>query len=303
MVYSPFPPAQFMGLGVALVTPFLVDGQVDYQSLGAIVRNIVASKADFIVVFGTTGESPVVTREEVEKVLSAVRREAGPNSPIVLGLGDNSTQRLIERLSIANSYDIQGILSVVPYYNKPSQEGIYQHFSAAAQTSDKPIILYNIRGRTGVDMDPDTVLRLRNNFPDKIVAIKEASGIEDRVTKLASLLDPAFTILSGDDHSTLELIHQGANGAISVVANAYPAWTKELIDMAGSERAVEIDNAFAACYRLLFEEGNPAGIKEWLYKMQLINTPTLRLPLTRVSDKLSQKMEQSIDTLMKLGAH
>lgn len=303
MVYSPFPPAQFMGLGVALVTPFLVDGQVDYQSLGAIVRNIVASKADFIVVFGTTGESPVVTREEVEKVLSAVRRETGPNYPIVLGLGDNSTQRLIERLSLANSYDIQGILSVVPYYNKPSQEGIYQHFSAAAQTSDKPIILYNIRGRTGVDMDPDTVLRLRNNFPDKIVAIKEASGIEDRVTKLASLLDPAFTILSGDDHSTLELIHQGANGAISVVANAYPAWIKELIDMAGSERAVEIDNAFAACYRLLFEEGNPAGIKEWLYKMQLINTPTLRLPLTRVSDKLSQKMEQSIDTLMKLGAH
>ena len=303
MVYSPFPPAQFMGLGVALVTPFLVDGQVDYQSLRAIVRNIVASKADFIVVFGTTGESPVVTREEVEKVLSAVRREAGPNYPIVLGLGDNSTQRLIERLSLANSYDIQGILSVVPYYNKPSQEGIYQHFSAAAQTSDKPIILYNIRGRTGVDMDPDTVLRLRNNFPDKIVAIKEASGIEDRVTKLASLLDPAFTILSGDDHSTLELIHQGANGAISVVANAYPAWTKELIDLAGSERAVEIDNAFAACYRLLFEEGNPAGIKEWLYKMQLINTPTLRLPLTRVSDKLSQKMEQSIDTLMKLGAH
>ena len=303
MVYSPFPPAQFMGLGVALVTPFLVDGQVDYQSLGAIVRNIVASKADFIVVFGTTGESPVVTREEVEKVLSAVRREAGPNSPIVLGLGDNSTQRLIERLSLANSYDIQGILSVVPYYNKPSQEGIYQHFSAAAQTSDKPIILYNIRGRTGVDMDPDTVLRLRNNFPDKIVAIKEASGVEDRVTKLASLLDPAFTILSGDDHSTLELIHQGANGAVSVVANAYPAWTKELIDLAGSERAVEIDNAFAACYRLLFDEGNPAGIKEWLYKMQLINTPTLRLPLTRVSDKLSQKMEQSIDTLMKLGAH
>lgn len=303
MVYSPFPPAQFMGLGVALVTPFLVDGQVDYQSLGAIVRNIVASKADFIVVFGTTGESPVVTREEVEKVLSAVRREAGPNYPIVLGLGDNSTQRLIERLSLANSYDIQGILSVVPYYNKPSQEGIYQHFAAAAQTSDKPIILYNIRGRTGVDMDPDTVLRLRNNFPDKIVAIKEASGIEDRVTKLASILDPAFTILSGDDHSTLELIHQGANGAISVVANAYPAWTKDLIDMAGSERAVEIDNAFAACYRLLFEEGNPAGIKEWLYKMQLINTPTLRLPLTRVSDKLSQKMEQSIDTLMKLGAH
>ena len=303
MVYSPFPPAQFMGLGVALITPFLVDGQIDYQSLGAIVRNIVASKADFIVVFGTTGESPVVTREEVEKVLSAVRREAGPNYPIVLGLGDNSTQRLIERLSLANSYDIQGILSVVPYYNKPSQEGIYQHFSAAAQTSDKPIILYNIRGRTGVDMDPDTVLRLRNNFPDKIVAIKEASGIEDRVTKLASLLDPAFTILSGDDHSTLELIHRGANGAISVVANAYPAWAKELIDMAGSERAVEIDNAFAACYRLLFEEGNPAGIKEWLYKMQLINTPTLRLPLTRVSDKLSQKMEQSIDTLMKLGAH
>lgn len=303
MVYSPFPPAQFMGLGVALVTPFLVDGQVDYQSLGAIVRNIVVSKADFIVVFGTTGESPVVTREEVEKVLSAVRREAGPNYPIVLGLGDNCTQRLIERLSLANSYDIQGILSVVPYYNKPSQEGIYQHFAAAAQTSDKPIILYNIRGRTGVDMDPDTVLRLRNNFPDKIVAIKEASGVKDRVTKLASLLDPAFTILSGDDHSTLELIHQGANGAISVVANAYPAWTKELIDMAGSERAVEIDNAFAACYRLLFEEGNPAGIKEWLYKMQLINTPTLRLPLTRVSDKLSQKMEQSIDTLMKLGAH
>ena len=303
MVYSPFPPAQFMGLGVALVTPFLVDGQVDYQSLGAIVRNIVASKADFIVVFGTTGESPVVTREEVEKVLSAVRREAGPNYPIGLGLGDNSTQRLIERLSLANSYDIQGILSVVPYYNKPSQEGIYQHFAAAAQTSDKPIILYNIRSRTGVDMDPDHVLRLRNNFPDKIVAIKEASGVEDRVTKLASLLDPAFTILSGDDHSTLELIHQGANGAVSVVANAYPAWTKELIDLAGSERAVEIDNAFAACYRLLFEEGNPAGIKEWLYKMQLINTPTLRLPLTRVSDKLSQKMEQSIDTLMKLGAH
>ena len=303
MVYSPFPPAQFMGLGVALVTPFLVDGQVDYQSLGAIVRNIVASKADFIVVFGTTGESPVVTREEVEKVLSAVRREVGPNYPIVLGLGDNSTQRLIERLSLANSYDIQGILSVVPYYNKPSQEGIYQHFAAAAQASDKPIILYNIRSRTGVDMDPDTVLRLRNNFPEKIVAIKEASGVEDRVTKLASLLDPAFTILSGDDHSTLELIHQGANGAVSVVANAYPAWTKELIDLAGSERAVEIDNAFAACYRLLFEEGNPAGIKEWLYKMQLINTPTLRLPLTRVSDKLSQKMEQSIDTLMKLGAH
>ena len=220
MVYSPFPPAQFMGLGVALVTPFLVDGQVDYQSLGAIVRNIVVSKADFIVVFGTTGESPVVTCEEVEKVLSAVRREAGPNYPIVLGLGDNSTQRLIDRITLANSYDVQGFLSVVPYYNKPSQEGIYQHFAAAAQASDKPIILYNIRSRTGVDMDPDTVLRLRNNFPEKIVAIKEASGVEDRVTKLASLLDPAFTILSGDDHSTLELIHQGANGAVSVVANA-----------------------------------------------------------------------------------
>ncbi len=303
MVYSPFPPAQFMGLGVALVTPFLVDGQVDYPSLGAVVRNIVASGADFIVVFGTTGESPVVSCDEFDKVLASVRREAGEHYPIVLGIGDNCTQRLVDRIGAANSYDVQGILSVAPYYNKPSQEGIYQHFAAAAQASEKPIILYNILGRTGVDIAPETVCRLRNNFPEKIVAIKEASGIEDRVTQLAHMLDPAFTILSGDVHKTLVLIHQGANGAISVVANAYPHWVKELIDTAGSTRSVEIDNAFAACYRLLFEEGNPAGIKEWLYKMQLINTPTLRLPLTRVSDNLSHKIEQSVATLMNLGAH
>lgn len=302
MDYSPYPPAQFTGLGVALVTPYTVEGYVDYDSLQRLASHISSGGADFIVVFGTTGESPVITCDEFTRVLSAVREAVGAHYPLVLGVGDNCTQRLVTRLQEANGYDIQGVLSVAPYYNKPSQEGIYQHFAAAAQASDKPIILYNIITRTGVDIAPETVLRLRQAFPDKIVAIKEASGVEDRVTKLATLLDPSFTILSGDDHSTLQLLHEGASGAISVVGNAYPTWCKELITEADTPRAVEIDNAFAACYRLLFEEGNPAGIKEWLYKMGLIATPALRLPLCRVTDNLSLKIEQSIATLSGLEA-
>ncbi|KGN98103.1 hypothetical protein HQ36_04100 [Porphyromonas gingivicanis] len=292
----------FSGLGVALVTPFLQDGSLDFQSLETLVRHTIRGGVDFLVLFGTTGESPTVSIEERKEALYRVHKVTEGSVPIVLGVGGNDTRLLVERLHNLPNELLAGILSVTPYYNKPSQEGLYRHFALVAENTPLPVILYNIKGRTGVDLCPETVQRLRQDYPQKIVAIKEASGSLERVVELIQSNDEDFTILSGDDGLTHEFMRAGAKGAISVVANIYPQWAKSIIADYTSPEAQYRDLALAQCYQQLFAEGNPSGIKSWLHLMGYISTPTLRLPLVNVSDALCEEMKSSIQRLQTLGA-
>lgn len=292
----------FSGLGVALVTPFNKAGRIDIESLQNLARHTQRGGVDYIVLFGTTGESPTVSIEERREAIQVVHSATDGLVPLVLGVGGNDTIRLIERISHLNTEHLSGILSVSPYYNKPNQEGLYRHFSLVAENSPLPIILYNIPGRTGVDLLPETVHRLRNDYPQQIVAIKEATGKLDRVVKLVSSIDSGFTVISGDDCHTLEFMRAGAKGAISVIANAYPRWAKSIIADYSSPEAQDRDLSFKLGYHQLFVEGNPSGIKEWLYLMGLIKSPTLRLPLTNISESLKEEMTQSIKKLHSLNA-
>ncbi|MBB6275715.1 4-hydroxy-tetrahydrodipicolinate synthase [Porphyromonas circumdentaria] len=294
--------ALFSGLGVALVTPFLENSSVDYQSLTTLALHTMKGGVDFLVLFGTTGESPTVSIEERKEALYKVHEVTEGKIPIVLGVGGNDTLRLVERLHNLPNDLLAGILSVTPYYNKPSQEGLYKHFSLLAENTPLPLILYNIMGRTGVDLLPDTVQRLRRDYPQRIVAIKEATGKLERVVELVESNDEDFTVLSGDDHLTHEFMRAGARGAISVVANIYPQWVKSIIADYTSPEAQYRDMALGQCYKQLFAEGNPSGIKEWLHLMGHIATPTLRLPLVNVSEALREEMKASIENLQKLGA-
>ncbi len=294
--------ALFSGLGVALVTPFHPDGSVDYESLETLVHHTVKGGVDFLVLFGTTGESPTVSLSERQDTLYRVYQITEGKVPIVLGVGGNDTALLIDRLRQLPNELLSGILSVTPYYNKPSQEGLYRHFALVAENTPLPIILYNISGRTGVDMKPDTVQRLRRDYPDNIVAIKEASGSLERVIELIEKNDEHFTVLSGDDCLTHEFMRAGARGAISVVANIYPQWSKSIIADYTSPEAQYRDLALAQCYQQLFAEGNPSGVKTWLHLMGYIASPSLRLPLVNVSDTLREEMLVSIQRLQSLEA-
>lgn len=289
----------FEGMGVAIVTPFLADGAVDYISLQHLLEHIIVGGADFIVVHGTTGESPCLTRSERTEVKDFVVRVVAGRLPIMIGLGGNNTIEVGERLAELDPSGLSGVLSVVPYYNKPSQEGIYEHFKHLSRCSHLPILIYNVPGRVVVNISPDVVARLAED--PNIIGIKEASGYIAQCEAVHKLVDREdFSILSGDDNLSIDFIRNGACGVISVIGNAYPRLFTDLIHLSMEGRYNEaglIQDRLRDMYRLLFENGNPSGIKALLYQQGIIAHNVLRLPLMPVTEVVYTGLQKAMHTL------
>jgi len=277
----------FKGTGVALVTPFLEDQQVDYPSLERLINHVIAGGVDYLVVLGTTGESATLTASEKALLLKASVEYNKGRVPLMLGLGGNATQKLIEEIEQTDFYGVAGILSVSPYYNKPTQEGIIAHYRALADVSPVPLMLYNIPGRTMSNLTAATTLALSHH--PNIIGIKEASGNLEQCMQIAASMPKDFLLLSGDDLLTKPMQSIGGSGVISVLANALPATFKTLIegDAASSQQAA---NSVLKLNGLMYEEGNPVGIKNLLLHLGIIQTDQVRLPLLRASKGLSEKI-------------
>lgn len=289
---------QFRGTGVALVTPFNTDGSVDYTALEKLVNHVITGGVNYLVALGTTSEAPTMSATERKQVLAFILEKCNKRVPVVCGIGGNNTAEVITQLSEYDLTDVDGILSVVPYYNKPTQEGLYQHFKAIAQATTKSIILYNVPGRTVTNMLPATTLRLANEFKN-IVAVKEASGNMGQCMELVQGKPAHFAVLSGDDDLVLPQIAIGMEGVISVAANSF---TSDFTTMVNDALAGNYTNAQKLHYkllegiRLLFVEGNPAGVKCVLNHMGICND-TLRLPLVNVSNDTNQKIQQYLKNI------
>ena len=273
-------------MGVALITPFKDDESIDFDALSKLIEYQIQNGIDYLVVLGTTAETPTLTEQEKNEVLSFVIERVKERVPIVLGLGGNNTRGIVERLKTESFQGVDAILSVVPYYNKPSQEGIYQHYKAIASATKLPVILYNVPGRTGVNMTADTTLRLAREF-DNIVAIKEASGNITQMDDIIKNKPKDFMVISGDDGITFPLITLGAVGVISVIGNAFPREFSRMVRLAlegDYANALLIHHKFTELFELLFVDGNPAGVKSILSSMGYIRN-RLRLPLvpTRIT--------------------
>ena len=287
----------FKGLGIALITPFLEDGSVDYKSLIRLVEYQLNNGADFFCILATTGETPTLSAEEKSKIKNLIVDLVGGRVPILMGCGGYNTAAIVEELQTGDFRGIDGILSVCPYYNKPSQEGLYQHFKTIAAATTMPVVLYNVPGRTGVNMTAATTVRLAHDC-DNIVAIKEASGNLEQVDEIIKNKPKKFDVISGDDSLTFPMISCGAVGVISVIGNALPREFSTMIrlQMKGEyDGARKIHHRFIDLFSLLFVDGNPAGVKCMLSEMGYIEN-VLRLPLvpTRIStrQRLSEIMKE-----------
>ena len=274
------------GLGVALITPFKQDKSIDYEALGCVLDHLVRDNVDFLVVLGTTGETPALFPEEREEIKTFIRKHINGRMPLVLGVGGNSTAAVVRELKTGDLAGFDAILSIVPYYNKPSQEGIYQHFKAISEASPLPVILYNVPGRTGVNMSAKTTLRIAADCPN-VVGIKEASGNFTQIEEIIKNKSEAFVVLSGDDSITYPLMTLGAKGVISVIGNAFPEEFGKMVRLCLQGRfseALPIHFEFTELFNLLFVDGNPAGVKCTLNALGMIENE-LRLPLvpTRLS--------------------
>ena len=288
----------FRGLGIALVTPFTSDGQVDYKSLKRLVEYQIDNGADFLCILATTGETPCLTQDEKDKITQLVKDVNHGRLPILKGCGGNNTAAVVEELRTADWSGIDGILSVCPYYNKLSQEGLYQHFKAIAEASPLPVVLYNVPGRTGINLKPETTVRLANDC-ENIVAVKEASGSLEQVDEIIKNKPQRFDVLSGDDALTFSMVASGAAGVISVIGNALPKEFSRMIrlEFQGEyEPARKIHHMFTELYSLLFVDGNPAGVKALLHEMGFIENQ-LRLPLVPTKVSTLQKMAEILKSL------
>lgn len=268
------------GMGVALITPFKEDESVDYEALGRLVDYQVQNGTDYLVVLGTTAETPTLTEEEKRNIIDLVISHVRGRIPIVLGVGGNCTRNVVHQLKHGNFQGIDAILSVVPYYNKPSQEGIYQHYKAIAQATKLPIVLYNVPGRTGVNMTAETTLRIAREFKN-VIAVKEASGNITQMDDIIKNKPDRFNVISGDDGITFPLLTLGAVGVISVIGNAFPREFSRMVRLALAgdyENSRLIHHRFTELFSLLFVDGNPAGVKSMLNMMGFIENK-LRLPL------------------------
>ncbi|HIX75162.1 MAG TPA: 4-hydroxy-tetrahydrodipicolinate synthase [Candidatus Parabacteroides intestinipullorum] len=268
------------GMGVALITPFKEDESVDYEALGRLVDYQVQNGTDYLVVLGTTAETPTLTEEEKRNIIDLVVSHVRGRIPIVLGVGGNCTRNVVDQLKHGNFQGIDAILSVVPYYNKPSQEGIYQHYKAIAQATKLPIVLYNVPGRTGVNMTAETTLRIAREFKN-VIAVKEASGNITQMDDIIKNKPDRFNVISGDDGITFPLLTLGAVGVISVIGNAFPREFSRMVRLALAgdyENSRLIHHRFTELFSLLFVDGNPAGVKSMLNMMGFIENK-LRLPL------------------------
>lgn len=288
----------FKGLGIALITPFTLDGKVDYKSLKRLLEYQLANGADFLCILATTGEAPCLTGQEKEELTAFIKDIVRGRIPILKYCGGNNTAAVVEEIKTTNWTGIDGILSICPYYNKPSQEGLYQHFKAIAEVSPLPIVLYNVPGRTGINMKPETTVKLAKDFSN-IIAVKEASGSLEQVDEIIKNKPDYFDVISGDDALTFSMIASGAAGVISVIGNALPREFSRMIrlEFKGEyEPARKIHHMFTELYSLLFVDGNPAGCKALLNDMGMIEN-VLRLPLVPTTITTKQKMADILKEL------
>lgn len=288
----------FKGLGIALITPFTLDGKVDYKSLKRLLEYQLANGADFLCILATTGEAPCLTAQEKEELTAFIKDIVRGRIPILKYCGGNNTAAVVEEIKTTNWTGIDGILSICPYYNKPSQEGLYQHFKAIAEVSPLPIVLYNVPGRTGINMKAETTVKLARDFSN-IIAVKEASGSLEQVDEIIKNKPDHFDVISGDDALTFSMIASGAAGVISVIGNALPREFSRMIrlEFKGEyEPARKIHHMFTELYSLLFVDGNPAGCKALLNDMGMIEN-VLRLPLVPTTITTKQKMADILKEL------
>lgn len=288
----------FRGLGIALITPFTAQGEVDYNTLANLVEYQITNGADFLCILATTAEAPCLTKEEKNKITEFVKTVNKGRVSVLKYCGGNNTQAVVEEIRSGDWSGIDGILSICPYYNKPSQEGLYQHFKAIAKVSPKPIVLYNVPGRTGVNMTAETTVRLAWEFPN-IVGIKEASGNLAQVDEILKNKPENFDVISGDDALAFSMIASGAKGVISVIGNALPREFSRMIRLEFNgeyESARKIHHTFTELYKLLFVDGNPAGVKALLNDMGLIEN-ILRLPLVPTKIETKNKMAEILKRL------
>lgn len=288
----------FEGLGIALITPFTLDGKVDYKSLKHLLEYQLANGADFLCILATTGEAPCLTAQEKDELTAFIKDIVRGRIPILKYCGGNNTAAVVEEIKTTNWTGIDGILSICPYYNKPSQEGLYQHFKAIAEASPLPIVLYNVPGRTGINMKAETTVKLARDFSN-IIAVKEASGSLEQVDEIIKNKPDHFDVISGDDALTFSMIASGAAGVISVIGNALPREFSRMIrlEFKGEyEPARKIHHMFTELYSLLFVDGNPAGCKALLNDMGMIEN-VLRLPLVPTTITTKQKMADILKEL------
>jgi len=283
-----------IGTGVALITPFKTDGSVDFEALKKVVNHVVEGGVEYVVALGTTSETPTLSQGERDVVVGTIVQEVGERVPILVGVGVNNTSECVEILQTSNFLGISGILSVVPYYNKPTQEGLFQHFSAIAKVSPVPIVLYNVPSRCGVNMTAETTLRLANEHFN-IIAIKEASDKMEQIKEIIQRKPDDFLVISGDDATALEIVKTGGAGVISVLGNALPTKVSAMIKTALNgdfNLAKEEFSEFDHLIPLLFAEGNPTGVKTMMNILGLCENE-LRLPLVKCSESLKNQIHDA----------
>ena len=290
-----------IGTGVALVTPFKKDFSVDVDALKAIVNFQIDNGIDYLVVLGTTAESATLSKTEKELVIKTIVDANKGRLPLVLGVGSNNTAEVVEELKSGNFSNFVAILSVSPYYNKPTQEGIYQHFKAIAEASPIPVVLYNVPGRTSSNMLPETIIRLATDFKN-IIAVKEAAGDIVQAMKLIQDKPKDFLVISGDDMIALPMILAGGSGVISVIAQGFPKQFSEMVHLGLNKRvedAYKLHYLLADCIDLIFEQGNPAGIKE-VFKSLGLSENIVRLPLVNVDENLANHLLNFTNRISKM---
>lgn len=283
---------KFSGTGVAIVTPFRNDSSVDFNALIKLVKHIIKGKVDYIVALGTTGETATLNKDEKQAVINIIKEEVNGKVPIVIGIGGNNTQEVVNNIKNQDFEGIAGLLSVSPYYNKPSQKGLYRHYKDIATACPVDVILYNVPGRTGGNISADTVLKLANDV-ENIVAVKEASADFEQIMEIIKHKPEGFAVISGDDALTLPLISIGMSGVISVVANAYPSEMSMIVDNSikgNLKKAREYHYKLIDFTNCIFSDGNPAGIKAALNIKGIIDN-NLRLPLTKVNRTVYNKLD------------
>ena len=280
------------GLGTALITPFMEDGTIDFQSLSAMIEHQVNGGVDYLVIMGTTSEAPTITHEEQDQIIAHVVKQVAGRVPLVLGVGGNSTAAVVQRLEELSERlltDFAAILSVTPYYNRPQQEGLYLHFSAVAEASPVPVILYNVPKRTGVNLLPETTRRIYDAHPQKIMGIKEACGSIEQFIETVNLSNGDFSVISGDDDLAYEMMKAGGDGLISVASNAWPKEMKQIV----AEKDAMMQQRLSHLIHLLFVEGNPSGIKTVLTEMGLIKN-VLRLPMVPCTENTQMVIRRAL---------
>jgi len=285
------------GTGVALVTPFKTDGSVDVEALRRVVNHSIEGGVDYLVVLGTTGESVTLSKEEKDTVTQTVIDENNSRVPLVIGIGGNNTRQLVEDLKESDLEAFDAVLSVSPYYNKPTQEGIFQHYRALAAVSSKPIILYNVPGRTGSNILPSTVVRIAKECPN-VLGIKEACGNMDQIKQLIREVPDGFYVISGDDNTALPTVMEGGIGVISVLGQGMPEQMSRMIRLGLNgeyDKALQLHDALLPGMGLIFEEGNPAGIKAIFESLGLSNA-LVRLPLVEASPELKSKITSFVQS-------